>query len=186
MLLALRSVLRKRGVFAERAEPDLSVLLDLVAVGTVADLVPLDTNNRALVSAGLRRLREGKGCIGLRALIDASGRDVTRLGAGDIGFALGPRLNAAGRLEDMALGIELLLSEDWSQAREIAGTLEEINAERRAVQQLMTDDAEHAVTKVVMDADGALPIAACLFDAEWHPGVIGLVASSSRTACTVR
>ncbi len=177
VLLALRSVLRKRGSFAGRAEPDLSVLLDLVAVGTVADLVPLDTNNRALVSAGLRRLREGKGCIGLRALIDASGRDVARLSTSDIGFALGPRLNAAGRLEDMALGIELLLSEDWSQAREIAGTLEEINAERRAVQQLMTDDAEHAVTKVVLDSDGALPIAACLFDAEWHPGVIGLVAS---------
>ncbi|MBD1498065.1 single-stranded-DNA-specific exonuclease RecJ [Xanthomonas citri] len=177
VLLALRQVLRARGAFAQRAEPDLSVLLDLVAVGTVADLVPLDTNNRALVSAGLRRLREGKGCIGLRALIDASGRDVARLSASDIGFAPGPRLNAAGRLEDMALGIELLLSEDWSQAREIAGTLEEINAERRAVQQLMTDDAEHAVTKVVLDGDGALPIAACLFDAEWHPGVIGLVAS---------
>ncbi|AOL19791.1 single-stranded-DNA-specific exonuclease RecJ [Xanthomonas citri pv. malvacearum str. GSPB1386] len=177
VLLALRQVLRARGAFAQRAEPDLSVLLDLVAVGTVADLVPLDINNRALVSAGLRRLREGKGCIGLRALIDASGRDVARLSASDIGFALGPRLNAAGRLEDMALGIELLLSEDWSQAREIAGTLEEINAERRAVQQLMTDDAEHAVTKVVLDGDGALPIAACLFDAEWHPGVIGLVAS---------
>ncbi|NEL80116.1 MAG: single-stranded-DNA-specific exonuclease RecJ, partial [Xanthomonas perforans] len=87
------------------------------------------------------------------------------------------RLNAAGRLEDMALGIELLLSEDWNRAREIAGMLEEINAERRAVQQLMTDDAEQAVTKVVLDADGALPIAACLFDADWHPGVIGLVAS---------
>ncbi|MGL6798613.1 single-stranded-DNA-specific exonuclease RecJ [Xanthomonas hortorum] len=177
VLLALRSVLRARGAFADRAEPDLSVLLDLVAVGTVADLVPLDTNNRALVSAGLRRLREGRGCIGLRALIDASGRDVARLSASDIGFALAPRLNAAGRLEDMALGIELLLSEDWSRAREIAGTLEEINAERRAVQQLMTDDAEQAVPKVVLDADGELPIAACLFDAEWHPGVIGLVAS---------
>ncbi|WP_126970178.1 single-stranded-DNA-specific exonuclease RecJ [Xanthomonas sp. BRIP62411] len=177
VLMALRGVLRARGAFAERAEPDLSVLLDLVAVGTVADLVPLDTNNRALVSAGLRRLREGKGCIGLRALIEASGRDVARLSASDIGFALGPRLNAAGRLEDMALGIELLLSEDWSRAREIAGTLEEINAERRAVQQLMTDDAEQAVTKVVLDADGELPIAACLFDADWHPGVIGLVAS---------
>ncbi|APP74034.1 single-stranded-DNA-specific exonuclease RecJ [Xanthomonas vesicatoria ATCC 35937] len=177
VLLALRSALRTRGAFADRSEPDLSVLLDLVAVGTVADLVPLDTNNRALVSAGLRRLREGRGCIGLRALIDASGRDIARLSASDIGFALGPRLNAAGRLEDMALGIELLLSEDWSRAREIAATLEEINAERRAVQQLMTDDAEQAVTKVVLDADGALPIAACLFDAQWHPGVIGLVAS---------
>ncbi|KAB7768183.1 single-stranded-DNA-specific exonuclease RecJ [Xanthomonas maliensis] len=177
VLLALRGVLRARDAFVGRPEPDLATLLDLVAVGTVADLVPLDGNNRALVAAGLRRLREGKACIGLRALIEASGRDAARLTASDIGFALGPRLNAAGRLEDMALGIELLLCEDWTRAREIASLLEEINAERRAVQQLMTDDAEQAVAKVMLDADGAVPIAACLFDAEWHPGVIGLVAS---------
>lgn len=177
VLLALRRHLREAAVFADGKGPDLATLLDLVAVGTVADLVALDANNRALVSAGLRRLRAGQGCVGLNALIEASGRDAARLTATDIGFALGPRLNAAGRLEDMALGIALLLTEDPAQARDIAQTLEQINAERRAVQQTMTDDAEKAVARVVLDDDGQRPIAAVLFDAEWHPGVVGLVAS---------
>ncbi|RZA22968.1 MAG: single-stranded-DNA-specific exonuclease RecJ, partial [Lysobacteraceae bacterium] len=108
VLLALRRKLRDAGVVAGNG-PDLSVLLDLVAVGTIADLVPLDVNNRALVGAGMRRLRAGQGCAGLRALIQVSGRDAARLTAADIGFAIGPRLNAAGRLEDMAIGIECLL-----------------------------------------------------------------------------
>jgi len=176
VLLALRAELRARGAFSD-AVPDLSVLLDLVAVGTVADLVPLDVNNRALVLAGLRRLRQGKGCIGLQALIEVSGRDAARLTASDIGFALAPRLNAAGRLEDMALGIELLLCEQPQRAREIAALLEQINAERRAVQQAMTDEAELAVSRAVLQAEGEAPLAACLFDPQWHPGVIGLVAS---------
>ncbi len=176
VLLALRAELRRRGVFAD-AGPDLSALLDLVAVGTVADLVPLDVNNRALVLAGLRRLRQGKGCVGLQALIDASGRDAARLTASDIGYALAPRLNAAGRLEDMALGIELLLCEQPQRAREIAALLEEINTERRAVQQTMTDEAESAVARALLQTEGEAPLAACLFDAQWHPGVIGLVAS---------
>ncbi len=180
VLMALRRHLRGQGAFADQPEPDLLALLDLVAVGTVADLVALDDNNRALVAAGLRRLRAGKGCVGLRALIEASGRDARRLTTSDIGFALGPRLNAAGRLEDMALGIELLLTEDATQAREIAALLEEINAERRAVQQLMTDDAELAVSRALLADDGQRPVAACLFDAEWHPGVIGLVASKMK------
>lgn len=180
VLMALRRHLRGQGMYRDQPEPDLLTLLDLVAVGTVADLVVLDDNNRALVSAGLRRLRSGKGCAGLRALIEASGRDVRRLTASDIGFALGPRLNAAGRLEDMALGIELLLTEDAAQAREIAALLEEINAERRAVQQLMTDDAELAVSRALLADDGQRPVAACLFDAEWHPGVVGLVASKMK------
>lgn len=180
VLMALRRHLRGQGAFAAAAEPDLMTLLDLVAVGTVADLVSLDANNRALVSAGLRRLRSGKGCIGLQSLIEASGRDAHRLSASDIGFALAPRLNAAGRLEDMALGIELLLTEDRSQAREIAATLEEINSERRAVQQLMTDDAELAVSKALLSTQGERPIAACLFDPGWHPGVVGLVASKMK------
>ncbi|CTP82567.1 single-stranded-DNA-specific exonuclease RecJ [Xanthomonas translucens pv. arrhenatheri] len=179
VLLALRRHLRERGAFATQA-PDLSVLLDLVAVGTVADLVPLDTNNRALVSAGLRRLQRGDGCVGLRALIEASGRDPARLSASDIGFALAPRLNAAGRLEDMALGIELLLCEDPQQARAIAATLEQINGERRAVQQQMTDDAEATVAQALLAAPDAPPVAVCLFDADWHPGVIGLVASKMK------
>jgi single-stranded-DNA-specific exonuclease len=180
VLMALRRHLREAGAFADGKGPDLTPLLDLVAVGTVADLVALDDNNRALVAAGLRRLRAGQGCVGLRALIEASGRDPRRLTASDIGFALGPRLNAAGRLEDMALGIELLLTEDPAQAREIAALLEEINAERRAVQQTMTDDAELAVSRVLLDGNGGHPVAACLFDAQWHPGVVGLVASKMK------
>ncbi len=177
VLMALRRHLRGQGAFASTPEPDLLTLLDLVAVGTVADLVALDTNNRALVAAGLRRLRNGQGCVGLQALIEVSGRDVRRLTGSDIGFALAPRLNAAGRLEDMALGIELLLTEDRAQAREIAATLEEINSERRAVQQMMTDEAELAVSQALAVGEGERPVAACLFDASWHPGVVGLVAS---------
>ncbi len=180
VLMALRRQMREAGVFADGKGPDLTTLLDLVAVGTVADLVVLDANNRALVSAGLRRLRAGHACVGLKALIEASGRDAARLTATDIGFALGPRLNAAGRLEDMALGIALLLTEDPRQARDIAQTLEQINAERRAVQQSMTDDAEQALSRVVLQSEGERPVAACLFDADWHPGVVGLVASKMK------
>jgi len=179
VLLALRRRLREAGAFADGKGPDLSVLLDLVAVGTVADLVPLDTNNRALVAAGLRRLRAGQGCAGLRALIEVAQRDYRRLTAADIGFAVGPRLNAAGRLEDMALGIECLLTDDAAQAREIAATLNEINAERRAVQQQMTDEAQTAFARVAIDAASA-PLAVCLYDADWHPGVVGLVASKMK------
>jgi len=178
VLLALRRLLREQGAF-EGPGPDLSTLLDLVAVGTVADLVPLDANNRALVAAGLRRLRAGQGCAGLNALIEVSQRDARRLTAGDIGYAVGPRLNAAGRLEDMALGIECLLTDDPGQARGIAATLNEINGERRAVQQQMTDEAELALSRVALTEVGA-PIAVCLFDPEWHPGVVGLVASKMK------
>lgn len=179
VLLALRAHLRGQGVFADGRGPDLGVLLDLVAVGTVADLVPLDANNRALVGAGLRRLRSGQGCAGLQALIAASRREASKLSASDIGFALGPRINAAGRLEDMALGIELLLTDDVRQAQDIAQTLEQINSERRAVQQQMTDEAESALARAQL-GEGATPIAACLFDADWHPGVVGLVASKMK------
>lgn len=178
VLLALRRRLREHGAFAAPG-PDLSVLLDLVAVGTVADLVALDANNRALVGAGLRRLRAGQGCAGLRALIEVSQRDAARLTAADIGYAIGPRLNAAGRLEDMSLGIECLLTDDLARARDIAAMLNEINSERRAVQQQMTDDAERAMSRIAL-ADGVAPVAVCLFDAEWHPGVVGLVASKMK------
>lgn len=176
VLLALRRVLRERGAFAG-AEPDLSTLLDLVAIGTVADLVPLDANNRALVGAGLRRLRAGQGCAGLRALIRVAGREQARLTAADIGFAIAPRLNAAGRLEDMALGIACLLTDDATQAEEIARTLEGINAERRGVQQQMVDEAQVALTRIDSGDGAPVPLAPCLFDPEWHPGVVGLVAS---------
>ena len=182
VLLALRRHLRGTGAFVDEG-PDLSVLLDLVAVGTVADLVPLDTNNRALVSAGLRRLRAGRGCAGLRALIEVAQRDAGGLTAADIGFAIGPRLNAAGRLEDMTLGIECLLTDDPAQAREIATLLNTINGERRAVQQQMTDEAEAVMARVALahvDVASGMPGAICLFDADWHPGVVGLVASKMK------
>ena len=178
VLLALRKHLRGQGRFGN-GEPDLSQLLDLVAVGTVADLVPLDVNNRALVIAGLRRLREGRACPGLRALIEVAQRDATRLTATDIGYAIAPRVNAAGRLEDMSLGIECLVTDDPVQARDIAATLNEINGERRAVQQQMTDEAERALQAVALDAAGS-SAAMCFYDAEWHPGVVGLVASKMK------
>lgn len=179
VLMALRARLRGQGD-ARAAAADLGSLLDLVAVGTVADLVPLDANNRALVSAGLRRLRARRGCAGLHALVEIAGREAARLTAADIGFALGPRINAAGRLEDMAIGIECLLSDDAAHARELADTLHQINAERRAVQQSMLDDAEAAVARTTpVEAAGA---GVCLFDPEWHPGVVGLVASKMKDA----
>jgi len=176
VLLALRRVLRERAAFAG-AEPDLSTLLDLVAIGTVADLVPLDANNRALVGAGLRRLRAGQGCAGLQALIRVAGRDPARLTAADIGFAIAPRLNAAGRLEDMALGIACLLTDDAPQADEMARVLDGINAERRGVQQQMVDEAHTALARIESTDGAPVPLAPCLFDPEWHPGVVGLVAS---------
>ncbi|MGO1072858.1 single-stranded-DNA-specific exonuclease RecJ [Lysobacter sp. CA199] len=182
VLLALRRRMREAGAFGGGPAsngPDLSVLLDLVAVGTVADLVALDANNRALVAAGLRRLRAGQGSAGLRALIEVSQRDFRNLTAADIGYAVGPRLNAAGRLEDMALGIECLLTDNDAQARSIAATLNQINAERRAVQQQMTDEAEAAFARINLDASSR-PMALCLFDPDWHPGVVGLVASKMK------
>ncbi len=179
VLLALRRLLRERGALDGR-EPDLSVLLDLVAVGTVADLVPLDANNRALVAAGLRRLRAGQGCAGLQALIRVSGREPARLTAADIGFAIAPRLNAAGRLEDMALGIACLLTDDAAQAEEIARTLDAINAERKGVQQQMTDEALAALARLSPETPAGTPLAPCFYDPEWHPGVVGLVASKMK------
>lgn len=176
VLMALRRHLRDTGRFGTGPGPDLSVLLDLVAVGTIADLVPLDANNRALVAAGLRRLRAGQGCAGLHALAAVAGRDAARLCATDIGFGIAPRINAAGRLEDMALGIACLLSDDHGEAHELACILNQINGERRAVQQQMTEDAEAALARLAPDAWGPADVL-CLFDPQWHPGVVGLVAS---------
>ena len=175
LLLALRRHLRDAGHFAG-AEPDLASLLDLVAVGTVADLVPLDYNNRLLVAAGLKRIRHGQCQPGLRALAEIAGRDLTRLTATDIGFAIAPRLNAAGRLEDMALGIDCLLADDAGVAQRHAAALDAINADRRNLQQAMVDDAELLVQNLPLDAE-TLPAALVLFDEQWHPGVVGLVAS---------
>jgi len=175
VLLALRRVLREVDAFVGDP-PDLSVLLDLVAVGTVADLVPLDANNRILVAAGLRRLRAGHGCAGLRALIEVSRKQAATLTASDIGFSMAPRINAAGRLEDMAVGIECLLCDDARRARELAEILDGINAERRGVQQQMVGDAEAALAGLSFDIDSGRATV-CLYREDWHPGVVGLVAS---------
>lgn len=175
LLLALRKKLREAGRLPS-PEPDLSALLDLVAVGTVADLVPLDACNRALASAGLRRLRTGKGNPGLNALAQVAGRELATLTATDIGFGIAPRINAAGRLEDMTVGIECLLCDDPVRALELATALDAINRERRALQQHTTDEAEAAFAGLSNDWDSP-PVALCLFDPEWHAGVVGLVAS---------
>jgi single-stranded-DNA-specific exonuclease len=180
LLLALRARLRECGWFEDRGipEPDLSELLDLVALGTVADLVPLDRNNRILVEAGLRRIRAGRSCAGIAALIGSGKRDFPRIVAADLGFAVGPRVNAAGRLDDMTLGIECLLTDDAGRASELAELLSAINAERRDLQDGMTAQASAEVDKwISMRGADALPHGVVLFDPEWHHGVVGLVAS---------
>ena len=178
LLLALRSRMRESGRFAVTAEPDLSTLLDLVALGTIADLVPLDRNNRILVEAGLKRIRAGRACAGIAALLAAGKRDPARVVASDLGFVAGPRINAAGRLEDMTLGIECLLTDDQGRAHELAERLSAINAERRELQDGMTAKAQVEVDKWISrrGADG-LPHGIVLFDPDWHHGVVGLVAS---------
>jgi single-stranded-DNA-specific exonuclease len=177
LLLALRARLRQRGRWQDGKEPDLGSLLDLVALGTVADLVPLDRNNRILVAAGLKRLRAGQCQPGLRALAEVARRDVGALHASDLGFALGPRVNAAGRLEDMSLGIECLLTDSPERARQLAAVLDGINAERRGLQQQMLDQAEELLGGFDGIEGDELPAALSLFDSDWHPGVVGLVAS---------
>ena len=173
LLLALRARLRERS--DPRADADLSTLLDLVAVGTVADLVPLDENNRLLVAAGLKRLREGRGQPGVLALAEVAQKRLPMLTATDIGFGIGPRINAAGRLEDMTLGIECLLTDDADRAMALAKQLDAINAERRELQQQMVDGAKVAASALPLPEGGH--DAYCLRDNGWHPGVVGLVAS---------
>jgi single-stranded-DNA-specific exonuclease len=180
VLLALRMHLREHGWFAERggAEPDLACLLDLVALGTVADLVPLDRNNRILVDAGIRRIRGGRASAGIAALIGAAKRDPARLVASDLAFGVAPRVNAAGRLEDMRLGIECLLCDDPARGGELATRLSAINDERRHLQTEMVEQAQAEVHKWTMQhGAGNLPHGVVLFDAGWHHGVVGLVAS---------
>jgi single-stranded-DNA-specific exonuclease len=177
LLLATRAVLRAQAWFdAKRREPELAELLDLVALGTVADLVPLDRNNRVLVGAGLRRIRAGHASAGLHALLSVAGRSFWQVTAADLGFAAGPRLNAAGRLEDMALGVECLLCDDARRAQEMATRLDAINAERKEVQSDMTEGAD-ALLGALQRRVGELPIGVSLVDRAWHAGVVGLVAS---------
>jgi single-stranded-DNA-specific exonuclease len=177
LLLALRAKLREEGRFQSGKEPDLRDLLDLVAVGTVADLVPLDYNNRVLVDAGLRRIRCGRASAGIAALLEVAGRDPSRMAASDLGFAVAPRINAAGRLDDMSVGIACLLSDDRDHARELAGILDGINRERRSLQRDMLAEADAAVAEFDMMPGGEGPVGLSLFRESWHPGVVGLVAS---------
>ncbi len=176
VMLALRAELRKRGAFEGQAEPNLAALTDLVALGTVADVVPLDANNRILVSQGLKRLRAGKAQPGLDALFRAGGRDAARASGFDLGFVLGPRLNAAGRLADMSLGIECLVTDDAARAANCAQELDRLNRERRRIEGEMLEQAR-AAADAVADAPGA---AVTFFDAAWHQGVVGILASRLR------
>ena len=174
VMLALRAELRQRGWFGdERKEPNLGALLDLVSLGTVADVVKLDQNNRILVNHGLKRMREGKLSPGLRAIFRAAGRDPAKATSLDLGFIVGPRLNAAGRLADMSLGIEALITDDEGRALSIAQQLDALNRERKDIESGMQDQALiHLETLYTGDGAGV-----ALFDPEWHQGVIGILAS---------
>ena len=180
VLLALRAELRRRERFDAATQPRLDALLDLVALGTVADVVKLDANNRRLVAQGLRRIRAGQMHAGVAALFAAAGREPKRASAFDFGFALGPRINAAGRLSDMTLGIECLLTDDPARAAELARTLDEINRERRSVEAGMREQAERILadllaTRAALEAESLAALA--IFDPEFHEGVVGIVAS---------
>lgn len=180
VMLALRKRLRDAGWFGQRgiAEPKLAELLDLVALGTVADVALLDQNNRILVAQGLARIRRGAGCAGIRALIRVAKRDADRLTATDLGFALGPRLNAAGRLEDMSLGIECLLCDDDAAALAMAERLDELNQERRRIETEMQTQAQACLEQLSATARPAAgAVSLCLYHADWHQGVIGILAS---------
>ena len=176
VLLALRAELRQRGRFADGPQPKLDSLLPLVALGTVADVVRLDANNRRLVAQGLKRVRSLAMPAGIAALFVASGRQAATATTFDFGFALGPRLNAAGRLSDMTLGIECLLTDDAGRATELAQTLDGINRERREIEGDMRDQA-FAIAETLFDADEEPPPAVCVFDPDFHEGVVGIVAS---------
>jgi single-stranded-DNA-specific exonuclease len=173
VMLALRAELRRRGAFAARPEPNLAELLDLVALGTVADVVKLDGNNRILVTQGLARIRAGKASPGIAALLEVAGRTARQAGAYDLGFAVGPRLNAAGRLTDMSIGIECLIAESAPRALELAAKLDKLNRERREIEGEMQQSALAMVAAV--EADDAYTLS--IHRAEWHVGVVGLLAS---------
>jgi len=178
VMLALRVRLREQDWFAqqEKPEPKLAQLLDLVALGTVADVVPLDRNNRILVQQGIQRIRAGHCVPGIRALLEAAGRKPNRIVATDLGFVVGPRLNAAGRMDDMSIGIECLLTDDEDRARELAQRLDELNRDRREVETDMQTQALAAIKNMNLDEKN-LPTGLCLFESDWHQGVIGILAA---------
>lgn len=178
LLLALRAALTEQGWFERLGitAPNMGEYLDLVALGTVADVVAFDANNRVLVHQGLQRMRAGRVRPGIQALIDISQRNQSRLVASDLGFALGPRLNAVGRLDDMAMGVACLLSENLDEARKLAAMMDELNRERKAIEASMQHEALASLTKINI-AEGELPNGLVLHQDDWHQGVVGLVAS---------
>lgn len=177
LLSRLRSALEESGWFAESGirAPNMAEYLDLVALGTVADLVPLDHNNRILVHQGIARIRSGRCRPGIAALLEVAGRDQRKLSTTDIGFILGPRINAAGRLDDIGTGIRCLLTRDPSEARELAAELDALNRDRKAIEQGMQREAMAALEKLQLD--GEIPWSLCLYDEGWHQGVVGILAS---------
>lgn len=178
VMLALRAELRERGAFSGKAEPHLAKILDLVALGTIADVVKLEGYNRILVHQGLKRIRAGQACPGIRALLHVARRTPSRVTASDLGFAIGPRLNAAGRLDDMALGIECLLCDDETRAFEMAQQLDALNQERREIEAEMKAAAELKILDEIYDGELLKHrYSLCLCDAGWHPGVIGILAA---------
>lgn len=178
LMSAVRRQLRERGWFAERGipEPNMADYLDLVALGTVADVVPLDGNNRILVQQGLKRIRAGRARPGINALIQLANKSRTELVATDLGFFVGPRINAAGRLDDMSHGIECLLATDDDQALAYARELDTLNEERKRIEQDMRDDAVEMMRGLDL-SEADLPSAVCLYDSSWHQGVVGILAS---------
>ncbi|PKI12664.1 single-stranded-DNA-specific exonuclease RecJ [Colwellia sp. 12G3] len=192
LMLALRKYCREHHYFSEQgiAEPNIAQLLDLVALGTVADVVSLDANNRILVAQGLKRIRAGQTRPGIQALIEIANKNQQRLVASDFGFALGPRINAAGRLDDMSYGINCLLANDLSSARVMAAELDDLNKARREIEQGMQQEAERVMSSVDVNGnigqgseENPLPFAIALYQKDWHQGVIGIVAGRLKEKC---
>lgn len=179
LMMALCVHMRKQGFFVQRGmpEPKLMELIDLVALGTVADVVPLDDNNRILVHQGLQRIRAGKGRAGIQALIEVANRKPSRLVAADFGFALGPRINAAGRLDDMSLGVELLLSDNIHVARRMACELDDLNQTRKEIEDSMKQEAMAFCERLQLGEGDDFPYGVVLYQRDWHQGVIGILAS---------
>lgn len=174
VLMALRARLRSLGWYENKPQPNIGELLDLVALGSVADVVPLDANNRILVHQGLERIRAGRARPGIKAILEVAKRDAARITSTDLGFIVGPRLNAAGRLDDMSLGIECLLTADAHLAREMAAQLDGMNQDRKSIEQGMQREALAQLKDLPVES---MPFGLCLFDPEWHQGVIGILAS---------
>ncbi|ABA72778.1 MULTISPECIES: single-stranded-DNA-specific exonuclease RecJ [Pseudomonas] len=174
VLMALRARLRSLGWYENKPQPNIGELLDLVALGSVADVVPLDANNRILVHQGLERIRAGRARPGIKAILEVAKREASRITSTDLGFIVGPRLNAAGRLDDMSLGIECLLTHDAALAREMAAQLDGMNQDRKSIEQGMQREALAQLKDLPVES---MPFGLCLFDPEWHQGVIGILAS---------